>query len=65
MNRKTISPSSQKPVDRVPTGKLPAKLAELMEDVLSGDSAANIQPSGADYFNQYCNCLCSFDEDTE
>ena len=35
MNKKTISPNLQKPVDRVPTGQLPSALAELNEAALS------------------------------
>ena len=35
MNKKTISPNLQKPVDRVPTGQLPSALAELNEVALS------------------------------
>ena len=44
MNKKTITPNPQQPVDRVPTGQLPTALAELSEDAL-GCGSAHVLPS--------------------
>ena len=39
MNKKTITPNPQQPVDRKPAGQLPNALAELSEAALSSDGA--------------------------
>ena len=39
MNKKTITPSPQKPVERKPAGQLPSALAELSEAALSDTHA--------------------------
>jgi len=40
MNKKNITPNPSQPVDRVPTGKLPAALAELSEEAIGGVTAS-------------------------
>ncbi|MEM9214516.1 MAG: DUF5837 family cyanobactin class RiPP [Cyanobacteria bacterium P01_F01_bin.150] len=62
MNKKTISPNPQQPVDRTPTGQLPSALLELSEDTLCG---ADVLPA-ADGLPRFCDCMqCSFDGDDE
>ena len=39
MNKKTITPNPQKPVERKPAGQLPSALAELSEAALSDTHA--------------------------
>ena len=36
MDKKTITPNPNQPIDRVPSGQLPSALAELTEVPLSG-----------------------------
>lgn len=56
MNKKTITPNPQQPVDRTPTGKLPSALLELSEDSLN---SCVLPAKAGQYF------LCSFDGDDE
>ncbi|MDY6784471.1 MAG: DUF5837 family cyanobactin class RiPP [Cyanobacteriota bacterium] len=63
MNKKTITPNPQQPVDRKPTGQLPNALAELSEAALSGSGdslSSGAQAAGL------CMCspppyICSYD----
>ncbi|MDY6784466.1 MAG: DUF5837 family cyanobactin class RiPP [Cyanobacteriota bacterium] len=61
MNKKTISPNPQQPVERKPAGQLPTALAELAEAALS-DAALP-----ADFQHQVVlgMCLCSYDGDDD
>ena len=66
MNKKTITPNLQQPVERKPAGQLPTALAELVEAVLSDTNAL---PLSADALDRACSCscapLCSYDGDEE
>ncbi len=62
MNKKTISPNPQRPVDRVPTGQLPNILAELSEEAL------DTQALPGNLYDTFCGpsyCGCSYDGDDE
>ena len=62
MNKKTITPNPQKPVERKPAGQLPSALAELSEATLSDTHAL---PAGT-AIHLYCSCdRCSHDGDDE
>ena len=61
MNKKTITPNPQQPVDRTPTGKLPSILSELSEDTLSDP----VLPAAYRCFGGGCGCSCSFDDEDE
>ena len=60
MNKKTITPNPQQPIDRTPTGQLPSALIELSEDALYG--GLGVLPAG--WGGLTCP-LCSFDGDDE
>ena len=59
MNKKNITPNPQQPVDRVPTGQLPALLAELEEATLSGTHTLPAMGPATTY------CGCSYDGEDE
>jgi len=57
MNNKSITPSPQEPVDRVPTGQLPSALAELSEIALADGCTPSTVKAGC------FPPLCSYDGD--
>ena len=63
MNHKSISPTPQQPVDRVPAAQLPTALAELSEAELSVGSTG-VLPLGKNG-EPYFACNCSYDGDDE
>ena len=63
MNKKTIAPNPQKPVERKPAGQLPSALAELSEAALSGTHALPAGQYG--YLHCLVGCGCSHDGDDE
>ncbi len=61
MNKKTISPNPQQPVERITSGQLPSQLAELAEAALtSGGIGTGVLSSG---ISKGEFCYCSYSED--
>ena len=62
MNKKTLSPSPNQPIDRVPAGQLPSALAELTEAALAADN--NTLPAGEEYgyYRAWCSSYDGEDE---
>ena len=67
MDKKTITPNLQQPVERKPAGQLPSLLAELDEAALSSPEASipsNVWIYGP-IADQYCDIYCSYNGDDE
>ena len=64
MNKKTITPNPQKPVERKLAGQLPSALAELSEAALSDTHALPNWHHGI-YHEHDTGGMCSYDGDEE